>query len=209
MRSPPKSLMPSTASIERFEEIIYALPPEARGAHQDFVRQHWHKLFLGSPFAHRTYHKPLGYAGDYEMMNMIHRNQPEGRSLYEKLIHLLLVSQWPARSVRNRIAHLGENIFRETARVARGKNGARILNVGCGPAREVQDFLRKTQLSNQAEFTLIDFNEETLAYAGQRLVEAKRQFSAGTRPSGRSSSPSMNCSSAPSSRRRTARKNST
>ena len=161
---------------EQFEAMLYALPPEARGAHQDFVRQHWHKLFLGAPFAHRTYHKPIGYAGDYEMMNMIHRNQPEGRSLYEKLIHLLLVSQWPAKSVRNRIAHLGENLVNETARAARAGKTARILNVGCGPAWEVQDFLRATHLSNQAEFTLVDFNEETLAHAGQKLVEAKRQF---------------------------------
>jgi len=162
---------------ERFEELIYALPPESRGAHQDFVRQQWHKLFLSSPFGHRTYHKPIGYAGDYEMMNMIHRNQPEGRSLYEKLIHLLLVSQWPAKSVRNRIAHLGENLFNETARAARAGKKARILNVGCGPAWEVQDFLKRTHLSNQAEFTLVDFNEETLAHASQKLVEVKRQFS--------------------------------
>jgi extracellular factor (EF) 3-hydroxypalmitic acid methyl ester biosynthesis protein len=144
--------------------------------HQHFVRRHWHKLFLGSPFAHRTYHKPIGYAGDYEMMNMIHRDQPEGRSLYEKLIHLLLVSQWPAKSVRNRIACLGENILNETARAARAGKTARILNVGCGPAWEVQDFLRETQLSNQADFTLIDFNEETLLHAGQKLIEVKRQF---------------------------------
>ena len=158
---------------ERFEEIICALPPEARGAHQDFVRQHWHKLFLGAPFGHRTYHKPIGHAGDYEMMNMIHRNQPEGRSLYEKLIHLLLVSQWPAMSVRNRIAHLGENLVNETARVVRAGRTARILNVGCGPAWEVQDFLSDTALSNQAEFTLLDFNEETLTYTSQMLMQVK------------------------------------
>jgi extracellular factor (EF) 3-hydroxypalmitic acid methyl ester biosynthesis protein len=162
---------------ERFEEIIQALPPEARGAHQDFVRQHWHQLFLISPFGHRTYHKPIGYAGDYEMMNMIQRNQPEGRSLFEKLIHLLLVSQWPAKSVRNRIEHLGENLLNETARVVRGGKMARILNIGCGPAQEVQDFLKATPLSNQSEFTLIDFNEETLVHAGQKLLEVKRRFS--------------------------------
>jgi extracellular factor (EF) 3-hydroxypalmitic acid methyl ester biosynthesis protein len=173
----PKIIGAFNGQHERFEEIIYALPPETRGAHQDFVRLHWHKLFLCAPFAHRTYYKPNGYAGDYEMMNMIHRNQPEGRSLYEKLIHLLLVSQWPAKSVRNRIAHLGENILNETARAARAGKTARILNVGCGPACEIQTFLRETQLSNRADFTLIDFNEETLLHAGQKLVEAKRQFS--------------------------------
>jgi extracellular factor (EF) 3-hydroxypalmitic acid methyl ester biosynthesis protein len=173
----PRIIAAFNGQHERFEAIVDALPPEERGAHQDFVRQHWHKLFLDSPFAHRTYHKPIGYAGDYEMMNMIHRNQPEGRSLYEKLIHLLLVSQWPAKSVRNRITHLGENLVNETARAARAGKTARILNVGCGPAWEVQDFLRETHLSDQAEFTLLDFNEETLAHAGKKLVELKHEFS--------------------------------
>jgi extracellular factor (EF) 3-hydroxypalmitic acid methyl ester biosynthesis protein len=161
---------------ERFEEIIYGLPPELRAAHQDFTRRHWQKLFLSSPFGHRTYHKPLGYAGDYEMMNMIHRNAPEGNSLFEKLIHLLLVSQWPARSVRNRITHLREHILNETARVSRMGKTARILNVGCGPAREAQDFLRETHLSNRAEFTLVDFNQETLMHANSKLAEAKEKF---------------------------------
>jgi extracellular factor (EF) 3-hydroxypalmitic acid methyl ester biosynthesis protein len=176
----PKIISTFNGRHGRFEEIIYALPPEARGAHQNFVRRHWHKLFLGAPFAHRTYHKPIGYAGDYEMMNMIHRNQPEGNSLYEKLIHLLLVSQWPAKSVRNRITHLGENIHNETARIARAGKMARLLNIGCGPAWEVQEFLKTTPLSNQADFTLIDFNEETLLHAGKKLVDAKRQFSRST-----------------------------
>lgn len=161
---------------ERFEEIIDGLPPELRATHQDFTRRHWQKLFLSSPFGHRTYHKPLGYAGDYEMMNMIHRNAPEGNSLYEKLIHLLLVSQWPARSVRNRIAHLREHILNETARVSRMNKAARILNIGCGPAREIQDFLRETHLSNRAGFTLVDFNEETLAHANSKIADAKNKF---------------------------------
>jgi extracellular factor (EF) 3-hydroxypalmitic acid methyl ester biosynthesis protein len=172
----PRVIAAFNSQHERFEEMINALPPEARGAHQDFVRRHWHKLFLGSPFGHRTYHKPIGYAGDYEMMNMIYRNQPEGLSLYEKLIHLLLVSQWPAKSVRNRVEHLGENILNETARATRAGKTGRILNVGCGPAQEIQDFLRDSQLSNRADFMLIDFNEETLLHAGRKLVEAKRQF---------------------------------
>jgi extracellular factor (EF) 3-hydroxypalmitic acid methyl ester biosynthesis protein len=162
---------------ERFEEIIYALSPEQRMVHQDFVRQHWQKLFLNSPFGHRTYHKPNGYAGDYEMMNMIHRNQPEGNSLYDKMIHFLLVSQWPARSVRNRIAHLREHIFNETARTAHTEKSAHILNVGCGPAREAQDFLKETPLSDWADFTLVDFNQETLIHAGDKLAEIKRQHS--------------------------------
>jgi extracellular factor (EF) 3-hydroxypalmitic acid methyl ester biosynthesis protein len=162
---------------ERFEELAYQIPPELYGAHQEFVRRHWHKLFLCAPFAHRTFYKPLGYAGDYEMMNMIHRNQPEGRSLYEKLIHLLLVSQWPALSVRNRIAHLKKNLVSETARVARAGRRARILNIGCGPAREMQYFFQETPLSDEADCTLLDFDKETLSHASGRLNELRHKLS--------------------------------
>lgn len=160
---------------ERFEELAYRIPPERLGAHQEFVRRHWHKLFLCAPFGHRTFHKPLGFAGDYEMMNMIYRNQPEGRSLYEKLVHLLLVSQWPAKSVRNRVAHLNKNLVSETARVARAGRRARILNVGCGPAKELQNFMQDSPLSHEMDCTLVDFNQETLAHAGGKLNALRGQ----------------------------------
>jgi len=163
------------AQHEKFEEIIYSAPKEFRPMHQAYVGQRWQKLFLGSPFGYRTYHKPLGYAGDYEMMNMIHRNQPEGPSLYDKLIHYLLVSQWPAVSVRNRIAHLQEHLFREIARVSRAGRRCRVLNIGCGPAREVQYLLQQSSVIDQADFTFIDFNEETLLHVRNRFEELKRQ----------------------------------
>ncbi len=163
------------AQHERFEELAYAAPLEFRAMHHAFAGRHWQQLFLGCPFGHRTYHKPLGYAGDYEMMNMIHRNQPEGSSPYDRLVHLLLVSQWPAVSVRNRIAHLQEQITVEAARVAGQGRRCRILNIGCGPAREVQYFLAQSALSAQADFSFIDFNEETLVHARERFEQLSRQ----------------------------------
>jgi len=166
---------------EKFEELAGAIPAEYYGVHQEFVRRQWQPLFLCCPFGQRTFYKPLGYAGDYEMMNMIHRNQPEGGSLYEKLIHLLLVSQWPAQSVRNRVAHLKNHLLQETARVARSGRRARILNVGCGPACEVQDFVKETPLANEVDFVLLDFNEETLAYASSQINRARNEFSQRTR----------------------------
>ncbi len=166
---------------EKFEELAYAIPEEHYGAHQEFVRRQWQHLFLCSPFGQRTFYKPLGYAGDYEMMNMIHRNQPEGGSPYEKLIHFLLVSQWPAQSVRNRVAHLKDHLLQEVARVVRAGRRARVLNVGCGPAREVQDFLKESPLGNHVDFVLLDFNEETLGYASAQINRLKGPFSQQTR----------------------------
>jgi extracellular factor (EF) 3-hydroxypalmitic acid methyl ester biosynthesis protein len=163
------------AQLDKFEEIICSVPKEFRPLHHAYAGQRWQKLFLGSPFGYRTFHKPLGYAGDYEMMNMIHRNQPEGSTLYDKLIHFLLVSGWPAISVRNRIAHLEEHLVREIARVARAGRRCRVLNVGCGSANEVQHLLQQSSVTDHADFTFVDFNEETLTYARNRFEDLKRQ----------------------------------
>jgi extracellular factor (EF) 3-hydroxypalmitic acid methyl ester biosynthesis protein len=45
-----------------------------------------------------------------------------------------------------------------------------VLNLGCGPAHEVQQFLNDSHLANFAEFTLLDFNAETLAHT-QTILE--------------------------------------
>ncbi len=45
--------------------------PDLVPVHQAFGKRHLHPLILGSPFVYRTLQKPLGYAGDYEMVNMM------------------------------------------------------------------------------------------------------------------------------------------
>ena len=58
-------------------------------------------------------------------------------------------------------------------RVASQGRSARIFNLACGPALEVQKFLIEQEISNQAEVELIDFNEETLEHANRVLSELK------------------------------------
>jgi extracellular factor (EF) 3-hydroxypalmitic acid methyl ester biosynthesis protein len=160
---------------ERLLEVAARVAPEHRPAHASIIRRQLHPLFLCAPFAFRTYQKPLGYAGDYEMMNMIHRNTFEGETLFAKLVHYWLVNQYPAISVRNRIAHMQAKLVQETVRRVQQKKAARILNVGCGPAREVQQFISDYPFADQAEFTLIDFDSETLNYVNRALHEAKNK----------------------------------
>src|SRR4029077_1598482 len=123
-----------------------------------------------------TYQKPLGYAGDYEMVNMILRSPYEGSSLFAKLLNSYFLGRPPADAHRNRIKYLLEQIIAETKRVARLGRPARIFNLGCGPAKEIQDFLIQEDISDLAEFTLVDFNEETLRYTGNRLCELKKKY---------------------------------
>ena len=50
---------------------------------------------------------------------------------------------------------------------------ARIYSLGCGPAREVENFLPHN-LADRASFHLMDFDEETLAYTGGRMEEVRK-----------------------------------
>ncbi len=160
---------------ERFLESAESIAAPDVRAHQVFVSRLLHPLFLCAPFGYRTYQKPLGYAGDYEMMNMIHRNGFEGGSLYARLMHHWLVNQPPARSVRNRIAHMKQRLGGETLRARAQGRSARILNLGCGPAREVQDFIAENDFADHAEITLLDFDLETLQHATGALEKAKHR----------------------------------
>ena len=74
-----------------FEEEARRIEEPDVPIHRAFAQQEIHPLTLCSPFVHRTYTKPLGYAGDYEMVNMILRDPVDGANTYARLInHLYL-----------------------------------------------------------------------------------------------------------------------
>jgi extracellular factor (EF) 3-hydroxypalmitic acid methyl ester biosynthesis protein len=166
--------------FENFEALVEKISPDQIPAHSRYMRQHLHHLVLNAPFAQRTFEKPLGYAGDYETVNMIARNAFEGRSLFAKVLHGWFVQQPPAAAHRNRITYLTERLGLETQRVIRSGGVARVYNFACGPAVEVQHFLR-SPLSDHAEVTLADFNKETLDHAGKTLEAIKELVSRRTR----------------------------
>ncbi len=166
-----------TALFERFEEAAALVEADMQPSHRTFARQQLHPLLLCAPFLYRTFHKPLGYAGDYEMVNMIVRPPFEGASLFAKLVNVWFLNQPPAEAHRNRILYLTDRIVESTAAAIRTGRVARILSLGCGPAWEVQRFLEERHFSNQARFALLDFNTETLDYARSTLEGIKRKYS--------------------------------
>lgn len=162
----------------RFEEVAAEISPEEEVQHKAFAQRELHPLMLISPFVHRTYTKPLGYAGDYEMVNMILRNSAEGPNIYARIVNSFVLAREPAEAHRNRIDFLVNLLTGELAKAAKAGRKLRVLNVGCGPARETERFIRDVPNAERAEFTLLDFNQETLDYTRTRLqtacVESKR-----------------------------------
>lgn len=161
---------------DRFEEIASRIEPDLRPVHINYTKRLLHSLLLCSPFAYRTYQKPLGYAGDYEMVNMMIRDPYEGSSLFAKMVNAWFLNQLPAQAHRNRIKILKEKLIEASARAARSSRPARIFNLGCGPASEIQEFLKEQALCESADFTLVDFNEETVQHTSKMLGEVKTRF---------------------------------
>lgn len=175
-----EQLTPQVVSIldglfERFEQAAATLEEAVLPVHRAYAQRHLHPVVLCAPFAYRTYHKPLGYAGDYEMVNMMTRDPREGGTLFAKLFNVWLLQQRSVVAHRNRIEFLTDRLVEETARAWAAKRPARIYSLGCGPAREVQYFLARTELSNRARFTLVDFEPEALDHAARVLQEQKVQ----------------------------------
>lgn len=159
----------------KFEESASGIASELQPRHRSYAQRILHPIILCAPFANRTYQKPLGYAGDYEMVNMILRDPQEGASLFAKLLNCWLLQQDSATAHRNRLEFLRGRLTQEALRCLRRDRPLRVLNLGCGPAGEVQSFLAEGSLADHAQFALLDFNDETIQYTARVLGEICRQ----------------------------------
>ena len=125
---------------------------------------------------HRTFQKPLGYAGDYEMVDMMFRDPFEGSSLFAKMLNAYALQLPPIIGHRNRIRYLTTKLEEESLRGTIEKRSTRVLSIGCGPAREVQQFLIESNLADNMSFTLVDFDKETLEHTDNVLHDLKKRF---------------------------------
>lgn len=167
-------IFPAVAPLlERFETTSGAILTEQQPVHRSYIKRQLHPLVLCSPFIYRTFQKPLGYAGDYEMVSMMLRDPYEGSSMFAKMLNRLFLDTAPVVAHRNRIVYLNERLEAESGRMSAQGKVARIFNLGCGPAQEVQNYLAKSELSDHADFLLLDFNDETLANTTRVLEDLR------------------------------------
>ena len=160
--------------MNEFEAAANEVPADTLNIHKSFARREIHPLILCSPFLHRTFTKPLGYAGDYEMVNMILSDPVKGPNAYAKIINLLNLNGAAATAHRNRITMLVDYLHMLSSKAAATNHKLRVLNIACGPAVEIQIFA-KQKLSEVCDFTLLDFNDETLKYASSMIHAAAHE----------------------------------
>jgi SAM-dependent methyltransferase len=122
--------------------------------------------FMAGAVWNRSYRKPLGYPGDYGMMNYVYEWKPRGDTIYEQLVHRIGLDV--AECIATRMVMIQEAIA-ETVAARAGKAPVRILSLGCGPAQEVANCLRAPTLPTPVEITLVDQDHEALGYAYEQV----------------------------------------
>lgn len=163
--------------FSEFEQYANQIEPDDIMKHKAFARRALHPLIMCSPFAHRAYMKPLGFAGDYQMVNMMleqsHINPP---SIYARIIDAYHINASAPAAHRSRISMIEERLIQESERVIMEEERIfSVMNVGCGPALEIQRYIRDNPLASQTAINLIDFNEETIEYAKLKISEAVQE----------------------------------
>ena len=126
--------------------------------------------YMRSRFAERAYYKPKGYAGDFMMMELIYRQQPDGDGKLGRLMDGWLLKQAPAQAVRNRrrlMCRLLDRICRE--RLNKGGQTLRVMNLACGPSRELFDLLTQCDYSHCIHALCIDIDAEALQHVHQQV----------------------------------------
>jgi extracellular factor (EF) 3-hydroxypalmitic acid methyl ester biosynthesis protein len=181
----------------QFEQEAPQLSREETPVHRAFAQRELHPLVMCDPFFHRSFVKPLGYAGDYQMVRMIlgesdptteaaappptHDSSAVSHvrsrtmSTYARVLNAFNLGAGPSAAHRNRIQLLEQLLTQEARRVRATGRPLRVLDVGCGPASELERFIAGSELSQHCVVTLIDFNEETLEYAHSKLMLAMQK----------------------------------
>jgi len=126
-------------------------------------------LTLDIPLNNRAYLKPMGYPGDYQVMLYYYNKSFEGDSVFAKVFHRIGVEHPLANGVCTRKDMIVELMEVEHDRVLAERGDSceyRVVSLGCGPAREVSDYVtRRRTWPGSAVWTLIDQEEEALGVA--------------------------------------------
>ena len=166
-------LLPKVQELQQnFEYEAKRLGQEEFEGHKLFAQRDLLPLMMRAPFFHRSYTKPLGYAGDYVMVELMVMGRREGPNTYAQIVNDFFLKIGLVAAHRNRLKILESKLTELARNAAQSGETVRVLNIGCGPAIEIQRFISSCEFADRCSFELIDFNEETIEYAKSKIAKA-------------------------------------
>ncbi|MDB5716135.1 MAG: hypothetical protein JWO15_3532 [Sphingomonadales bacterium] len=119
-----------------------------------YVEKELTPSLLHAPMVHRSYHKPLGYPGDYQIMLYYYDNQFMGNTRAAQIIHKLFVNHPLSRGVVTRKEYVWKRLL--------GYAPKKVTSLGCGPALEMADSIEHLP---RTYWQMIDQEPLALEYA--------------------------------------------
>ena len=150
-------------------QIVDGFTNDQHAVHRAYTLMQLSTLLNQAPFVRRALEKPLGYAGDYEMMNMLYRDPAEGDTLFGKALNVCFTEEPAAKANRNRVDYIERLIRRALQDHPEGC--IRIASLGCGPAREIEALLSGwPALGARLDIALIDQEDRAVAHCEETLA---------------------------------------
>jgi extracellular factor (EF) 3-hydroxypalmitic acid methyl ester biosynthesis protein len=156
---------------ESFADLAETLDRDTYAGCKALCAELLHPLLRESPFLRRALEKPLGYAGDFEMMNMLYRDPWEGETPLGRALNVCFTNEPAAVANKNRIGYLGGLIGRRAS-----NHHIRVASIGCGPAKEIEVLLHESpELAARLDVTLVDQEQSALDQCARTIPSACRR----------------------------------
>jgi extracellular factor (EF) 3-hydroxypalmitic acid methyl ester biosynthesis protein len=155
---------------KEIDSALRAAPRECREALREFSVRQLDALLMLAPWMYRARHKPLGYPGDFEVMNGLYGRHFSGPTLFAKAMNLAFVTTPAAAAVRHRKDLIKGRLASTLDAHAGEAVPLRILSIAAGPAEEVFGLLEeRTSIDVPLEIVLFDQDRSALAFSYARL----------------------------------------
>ncbi|MBU1168515.1 MAG: cyclic nucleotide-binding domain-containing protein [Proteobacteria bacterium] len=149
--------------MEGFQFLL--LDDDAKASLWQYLFKEAFPYVMRSRFAERSYFKPKGYAGDFMTIEMLYQDTPQGDGKIGTLMDAWCLNSPAAQAVRKRRDLLAREI--ETIchdKITSGKTVS-IMNLACGPCRELADFIGRCDHSEAIRAICVDIDPDALKYA--------------------------------------------
>ncbi len=162
-------------TVDLLKDLTGTLNPEEQDIHGYFFRQQVWDFIMDSRLLSRTNLKPKGFAGDFQMLQMIYEDRDEGDTIFSRLMHRYPLRTGAAEAVRSRRRLLPKLLNR--ARVAKDSGRAfRVLSLASGEAVELGDYLTGAEVAEGLELTLLDQDAEALDAARHLCLATSKRI---------------------------------
>lgn len=170
-RAPSQAWPRLTASVTTCWLAIQELEEDEIYGASAAWRSRFHPWFLQAPCIRRAYEKPLGYAGDFGVMDLGYRNIPEAETPMGNLLHgWFSTALRGSTAVRARRRWIGLEMQRHAARSMGLWRG---MSLASGSSWELRDMVHESWLIHRANMTCVDQDPRALAAAEEGLREAE------------------------------------